>query len=444
MDHRRVSCLILVIGLLLGLITITADDVKADVGVPPAQPASSLSPGEIDTEVQMVSEDVEIVIHEETSDASVTADFQMRNNGEEDEAIEVWFPFGERLTYSKGPSQIAVHDFQAWVDGEKQEIAIENSDEFQIFWAHWPVAFPAGDQVNIKVSYTVDVDRQSGPGRFDHYSYILETGAGWQGAIGEALITIQAPYPLRELDDYLGAPAFFASPAGYVVSGSSVQWDLLDLEPTAADNIDFRIFKADRWFAIRDGIDASEDNPGDWKTSYDLAAALHIWILAQQAAEQAGLKVPSRPNAELHEQAAQAYWMACELAPMDSSPYIGAIQYFRWYPDLIDSRDLQEIYYWAAERFPDNQQIQEYYQEALEDGLIGEGPPPSATPLPPTITPTMPPPTLTVVPIAPAGSGGSLIFPLLAGVSFLGGAALLIVCAIRSRRTNRDGSDQTP
>jgi len=431
MKHRNGHLPILIIGLLLSLAQITSNDVKADVGVPPAQPASSLSPGEIDTQVQMVSEEVEIIIREEEYQASVSADFQMRNNGEEDEGIEVWFPFGERLTYSKGSSHISVHDFQAWVDGEKQVVAIENSDEWLIFWAHWPVSFPAGGDVNIKVSYTVDVDQK---GFLERYSYIMETGGGWQGPIEEAFITIEAPYPLRELDEFLGVPAFFAQPKGYSVSGSSIRWDLRDLEPTSEDNIDFRYFYADAWNRIADGIDALETDPEDWQAHYHLASGLNLWLDIHQNAVIAGFSELSPENEKLEEIAAGSYWKAVRLSPPDPGRFISAIMYFRRHLDLIEPRDLQEIYYQAVQTYPDNEQLGEYYQEALEAGWIAEGPPPSPTPLLPTITPTAPTPTAEITPGVPGGAGQSLTFELLAGLSFLGGAILLIFYAVRRRR----------
>jgi hypothetical protein len=431
MKHRNFHLPILIIVLLLSLAHITSNDVKADVGVPPAQPASSLSPGEIDTQVQMVSEQVEIIIHEEAFQASVSADFQMHNNGEEDETIEVWFPFGERLTNSKGPSQISVHDFQAWVDGEKQEVAIENSDEWLIFWAHWPVSFSSGGDVNIKVSYTVDVDQE---GFLDRYSYIMETGAGWQGPIEEALITIEAPYPLQELDEFLGAPAFFAWPKGYSVKGSSIRWDLNNLEPTSEDNIDFRYFKADAWNRIADGIDTLATDPEDWQAHYHLASGLNLWLDVHQNAVRAGFSELSPENEKLEKIAAGSYWKAVRLSPPDKGLFISAIQYFQRHLDLIEPRDLQEIYYQSVQNYPDNEQLEGYYREALEAGWIAEGPPPSPSPLLLTITPTDPTPTVEIAPEDTGRAGQSLTFELLAGLSFLGAAILLIFYAVRRRR----------
>jgi len=78
----------LLIGLLLVLTILPAGNAKADVGIPPAHPGYSLSPGDYDTNVQMVSEEVVIIIHKDPYNASVGATFQMRNNSAEDEEIE--------------------------------------------------------------------------------------------------------------------------------------------------------------------------------------------------------------------------------------------------------------------------------------------------------------------------------------------------------------------
>ncbi len=56
MDHSKKHYPLLLIGVLLLLTSIPADDARADVGLPPAQPGYSLSTGEYDTNIQMVSE----------------------------------------------------------------------------------------------------------------------------------------------------------------------------------------------------------------------------------------------------------------------------------------------------------------------------------------------------------------------------------------------------
>ncbi len=60
-------------GLLLLLTVIPRDNAKADVAVPPAHPGPSLSPGDFETNVQMVSEEVEIIIKEDPFEASAAA-----------------------------------------------------------------------------------------------------------------------------------------------------------------------------------------------------------------------------------------------------------------------------------------------------------------------------------------------------------------------------------
>ena len=147
-------------GLLQGIILFTmliasGQTASADVGIPPAHPGSSLTPKNIRTNVQMVSEEVDIIIQDDPYQAVVNAEFQMRNNSSQEEAIEVWFPLGERQMYGKELTIIQVEDFHARVNGIDQEIIIEDVDEWELVWAHWPVVFPANTGVDIEVSYTL-------------------------------------------------------------------------------------------------------------------------------------------------------------------------------------------------------------------------------------------------------------------------------------------------
>lgn len=430
----------LLIGVLLLVTVLPKDVARADVGVPPAHPGYSLSPGDLVTNVQMVSEEVVIVINEDPFKASVEAVFHMRNNGTEDEEIEVWFPFGERLTYSKGLSLIQVQDFQTWVENEKMDITIEQSDEWNLIWAHWPVTFPADTPVMIRVSYELSPDFLSQPFWFGGFHYILETGAGWQGVIEKAEIIVQTPYPLDVLDDLLGINYLFhASPGGFSVNPSGVQWLFNDLEPTEADNINFSMLSPENWRAIYESYLALESNPDKWETHESLARGLSSWIGTKEAAELNGDTAAAGEITELIELAGNSYKKVLELSPPDKSRYISALHYFMDYPDVIESYQLQNYFNEAVDFFPENEQIRGDYDRAVEKGLITDG---AAS-----ISPTLPVPTATIAPanptetaasIEPSTSNNSPSFSLMMGILFIGTAAVLIIVAVKRGR-NKDG-----
>jgi len=441
MYDRQHTRLFLVLVMLLILFMIPLGDAQADVGLPPSQPGSSLSPGEYETRVQMVSEQVEIIIPEKSPEewmakAYVTADFQMFNHGDADESIEVWFPFGERSDYPKGWKVIQVTDFQAWVDGQEMEVTIEESDQWLIIWAHWPTVFPADESVDIRVSYTITENLiGGGPYNFHSFYYIMETGAGWEGVIEEALITVQVPYPVDEADEFLGGPIFHARPEGYIIEGNKVRWVLRDLEPVESDNIEVHLLHQDIRKTILAARQALESDPSDWEASYQLAKGLRAWMGAQSSLVSGGF-IETAPDLQALEQlTADCYRQFLDNSPPDLDGTLTALDFYRWYPSLIDSRDLQDYFYQAVSHFPDNEQLGDYYQRAIDEGRIGEGEPPSPTPQPTsTAIPTLPP-TATLVEI-PAGSGTSNPVYFILGLVLFFCAILMIMFAVWRRRTD--------
>jgi hypothetical protein len=390
----------------------------------------------------MVSEQVQIVIPEMSSEewmskAQVTADFQMFNHGEEDESIEVWFPFGEKSDNSKGWQIIQVTDFQVWVDGQEMEVMVNESDEWLIIWAHWPVTFPAGEQVEIRVSYTITENLiGGGPINFHGFFYILETGAGWDGVIEEALITVQAPYVLDELDDFLGGSAFFARPEGYSVEGSTIKWTLENFEPTEKDNLEIYLLHQDIFKTIKTAREALMVDSEDWIASYQLASGVHAWLNTQPSLVSGGYIDTPLDLSDLEELTAEAYRQALDHSPPDQSLYIKAFSFYRWYPSWINSRDLQDYYYQAVGHFPESQQLLENYQREIDEGNINEGEPPSPTPLPTsTLTATVPPPTATV--LSPAESENSNPIYFILGLILFFFALLLLMFGFWRIRKNR-------
>ena len=99
-------------------------------------------------------------------------------------------------------------------------------------WATWPVTFPPGETVVLAVSYDL---RATGYMPYGEFVYILESGAGWWGTIGEGTITVRLPYDVNEFN----VPPDSISPAmdDFEITGTDAIWHFTDLEPTRGDNI---------------------------------------------------------------------------------------------------------------------------------------------------------------------------------------------------------------
>ncbi len=203
------------------------------IGVPLAYPAlahvgpvwtaqgAGIEPGEEPTQVQMVSETVLVAVEalEPPSDETliwmhqrvtthVEATFLMRNHGTETQSLEVWFPlttgaeYGENVPY---PGQ--AENSRAWVDGESVEGEEAPGRDLlgvreEVPWARWSVTFPAGEDVELRVTYHTHPVEWGGCAVA---YYILETGVGWHGPIGEGTMTFRLPYEVTPLNVQLAA-----------------------------------------------------------------------------------------------------------------------------------------------------------------------------------------------------------------------------------------------
>ena len=88
MTQLKNRCRFLLIGVLLLITVLPKDVARADVGLPPVYPGYSLSPGDLATNVQLVSEVVEIVIQEDSFAALVSATITSANPTETAAAVE--------------------------------------------------------------------------------------------------------------------------------------------------------------------------------------------------------------------------------------------------------------------------------------------------------------------------------------------------------------------
>lgn len=319
---------------------------RADVGLIWTAQGGDITPGEDPTQVQMVSEAVTLTLAaletapgqppraDEALVAHVDAVFQMRNQGEEAEALEVWFPLTTGAGYGTAgaatyPSQ-AEH-FQAWVDGEPVAVMEAPGRDLLGFrdavpWTTWPVTFPVRRDVALRVAYDVHpVDW----GGWAVAHYILETGADWYGPIGEGTVTFRLPYvvtpmnvPLAEMQEAYSGPG---RPFEITVDGTDVTWHFTDLEPRPfpageeratdpfpeTDNLILPMMLPATWNEIEDARTGAETHPQSVEAQLRLAAAL------EAGTQRVKVFAATTPNALLIEETAAAYQRALELAPQD-------------------------------------------------------------------------------------------------------------------------------
>lgn len=442
-----------------------ASPARADIGLPPLNPsAAGLGlPAGVQTNVRMLSETVDLTVEEHASQSPdrmgdspgdwmrglVEAEFHMRNLGTADETLDVWFPLTASLRYPGAlayfPERI-IQDFKVWVDGlpvVTEQIAgpdlLEPSQTSQ--WAHFPIAFPAGEDVIVRVNYTV---YPTGRRPFGGFEYILQTGAGWQGTIGEAAITITLPYTITpenvsQSGKSIEGDPLPPSPPGYVIENNTIRWQLRDLEPTAEDNIFIDVLEPQRYRELLQARFQVENAPDSVAAQLALAQATENALsLVKLVGNHGGGKL-------LAEQVNQAYRRALELDPARAETYS---RYASWRMRSGDwltlmrgeacPAELCELVQRGLERFPDDpdllriadeiRMLQEefgpFHTQTAAAGTanaqLTPTPVPATatiTPLPPTQTAppaptsTQPPPTLapvstaTAQPAAPAARG---------------------------------------
>jgi hypothetical protein len=147
--------------------------------------------------VEMLAEEVDL--HPSADRNRVAAVFRMKNTGAEDVEIEVGFP-----SYF----EVRLRDFEAAVAGRKVAAEVKRQDlggpkKVFIEWMCWTAKFPAGQEVEIKVSYWCPTERVFPELWVDNLpadlksklwacrsGYVLRTGAGWAGKIGKATIRL--------------------------------------------------------------------------------------------------------------------------------------------------------------------------------------------------------------------------------------------------------------
>jgi hypothetical protein len=261
---------------LIALVQVTR--VRADIA-PPEQPGgSSLSPGEGLTQVQMVSERVVIEIigmedftvaerEQRAAAAEVSASFQMRNTGQSEEFMLVRFPLNNIHGWGDGSFNYPeVQDFRVWVsDEELPWVTVESpnprgDEDPPIKWAGFEVTFPPGEDVIVEVEYKIHSTGYLPEARF---TYILETGAGWQGPIGSADIILRLPYEVTEENILVDDDSEYYTSFGLELDGNEAVWHFDDLEPQQGQNWQATIFSPEFWEELTEQRLLVEEDPED-------------------------------------------------------------------------------------------------------------------------------------------------------------------------------------
>ncbi|HET89965.1 MAG TPA: hypothetical protein ENN99_04380 [Chloroflexi bacterium] len=407
----------------------------ADVGTWWTAQSASVAPEGETTWVQMVAEEVLLVIEPLRTPPSqewvrmdhlvrvrVEATFLMRNQGTETEAFDVWFPLtaGAIPDDPYVPSQ--VENFRAWVDDEPADVEEQPGRDLmgrqeQAPWATWPVTFPPGQDVTLRVAY------ETVPGEWGGWAivyYVLETGAGWHGPIGAGTVTIRLPYDVTpqnvQLAEIRAAHTGPGRPFQVTVDGTDLVWRFTNLEPRPGplwedspsadhDNLIVPIMEPSRWFAIEAARADAEANPAS------VAAQLRLAWALEAGAQRIKSFLHNETNTLLIEETDAAYRRALDLEPEHVDAHAA---YLYWLAIFDLGEDFYTVLSRALELAPDDVRVMrlEQYREAWEQGdVLGvwdfalppvAGPDstaPIAQPAPTATSRVPPPPTPTTAPL---------------------------------------------
>jgi tetratricopeptide (TPR) repeat protein len=336
---------------------------KADIA-PPEQPAGGNPAPDLETtQVRMVAETVLIEVISATPSGSlgkarVTASFTMQNLGTQDENLQVRFPLTSLYGSSAGSREI--EDFKANVNGVPLQVRRIESDYDGLYdgpWAEFPIAFPAGKEVEIEVTYLVEGD---GEYPFIALKYIFHTGAGWKGTIGTANLTVRLPYEANPqnviFDTEIG---WSTTTPGGILDGREIRWHLEDFEPDFSQNFSISLVMPIVWRAVLREQDTLAKNPKDGEAWGRLGKLYkECFLLRRGFREDAG-------GEELYRLSRAAYQQALILLPEDALWMAGYadLLWNHWYyserfkasPDYAELTDALQLLQRSRQIDPQNE-----------------------------------------------------------------------------------------
>jgi hypothetical protein len=381
----RTACL-LIIGLILATSTRSA---LADVAPPEPPPGGNPAPAGEQTQVRMASETVTLLVQSinaapqrlagDVARAKVTADFTMHNEGEAAEAMQVRFPLANPSGMGDGFFNFPeITDLTAAVDGqtvpttrvETPNPAFENDPP--VAWAGFDVTFPPGQDVMIEVKYTQQAE---GYLPLASFTYILETGAGWQGTIGSADVIVRLPYEANALNTVDDVPWGGPTTAGREYAGDEVRWHFEDFEPQPGGNVMLGMVAPYAWQVVLDARAAVEAHPDDGDAWGALARAYKTAAIMDTGKR---FLRDDPGGQELYQSSVEAYEKATSLLPNVARWHAGyaelLIYKYDSTPELWDNWqndpyliDLAKELHTAIQLDPNNQQAQQLLEEASLD-----------------------------------------------------------------------------
>jgi hypothetical protein len=389
--------------------------VLADVAPPYFPPGSNPQPGLENTQVRMDTENVVITVFNDTKagslgSARITADFTMRNTGEQDEKMAVRFPISASDGRGEYPE---ITDINIKVNGQaantrRMDYPEPNSKEKMLPWAEFNVNFPAGKDTPIEVSYTL---RGTGYYPYTAFYYILESGAGWKDTIGSAEIILRLPYPANAQNIVQDFQVGWAQTnRGVAFQGNEARWHFENFEPGAdgpVQNMEFALVSPAAWNTVLTEKRNVTQDPGDGEAWGRLGRAYkQIFFMNKGYRTDPG-------GAELYQLGVDAYEKCLEIKPDDAQWHAGFADMLvnRSYwdawgkgPDADTYRGLNEIRT-ALRLAPNDPKVKEIATNLsymFPDGMKESG---SGFDFPwLTQTPTAIPPTATIVPAFDPGT----------------------------------------
>lgn len=410
---------------------------RANAAPPESASGAGPAPDSDATHVRMVAEQVTLTVASGGRQAAVQGHYRLRNEGSQTERLAVRFPLSYLTDEGNArPPCPEIRDLQVRVDGQavrwtrQQSTPISYCHQERAPWAVFEVAFPAGQDVVVEVAYTQEA---WGYEPYWVLTYIVETGAGWYGTIGQGEIRVVMPYAVSPgnivLDGSVGYGRTSPRPR---MEGQTLIWTFTDLEPTAQDNIWVLYVDPEWWADVEKWRAQTRSRPQDGDAWGFLGLAIKRVIADPIGWEMArGLRADSGARALLQE-ALDAYAQAVRLAPEDPDWHFGYGELLAAAAQTIleTGGDPAQAHAYQAEaarqlaealrlnpRHEKTRTFLERYGRLLEGWVVAQGEtfvfvgltatPPAPTPRPVTPTPAPLPGSPEPTNVAPGGSPGA-------------------------------------
>ena len=227
------------------LLVFGSSDVHAD-NAPMWESPEGLAPGSPSTTVRMADEQVDLKVIEQNGNptATVNASFDMDNDGPTVQLL-TGFPdmaysavSGDYDPVTFTPANIV--GFRAWTDSDTYNPTQRKVDTGRFGgsdWFVWTMTYPQGKTVQVHVSYQQKLDAWNGS--WAPVSYVLRTGALWNGPIGKATITMSTSD---------GGTLVDADPAPQQ-TGSALTWTFSNFKPV--QDINATYIEAASWSKLQ-------------------------------------------------------------------------------------------------------------------------------------------------------------------------------------------------